>query len=229
MFRALSCLVAVLTLAWGHAATAQPAATAGSAVIQGRVTDQSTGRPLGNVRVHAASTALPDGRTTYTGPRGEYALTALPAGHYTVTAIKATYLTAAYGQPRPLELGSTIDVSAQPSVGGIDFRLVRAGIIAGRVTDEFGRPSGSALVAATRYRFIRGARTRALAAASPPGSARSWCSPAMKANGGMCCDMSSGRRPIHQVDSKSARCRQASTTSRLGTAFRGSAGPTISI
>jgi hypothetical protein len=112
MFRALSCLVAVLTLAWGHAATAQPAATAGSAVIQGRVTDQSTGRPLGNVRVHAASTALPDGRTTYTGPRGEYALTALPAGHYTVTAIKATYLTAAYGQPRPLELTSHAAVVA---------------------------------------------------------------------------------------------------------------------
>jgi hypothetical protein len=65
MFRALSCFLTVLMLASVcHAHAQTPVEMTGSAAIRGRVIDQATGRPLGNVRVHAASTALPDGRTT---------------------------------------------------------------------------------------------------------------------------------------------------------------------
>jgi len=85
-------------------------------------------------------------------------LPALPAGQYSVTAIKSTYISAAYGQPRPLELGVPIGLGAGASVGGIDFRMVRAGVVAGTITDESGQPLAGTQVLALRYQFSRGAR-----------------------------------------------------------------------
>jgi hypothetical protein len=41
----------------------------GTAAIRGRVLEAANGQPVRNVRVHAASTALRDGRTAYTTPK----------------------------------------------------------------------------------------------------------------------------------------------------------------
>jgi hypothetical protein len=94
MARAFVCLVAVLSLAWprpapAQAPSSQPARDSvvvhpGTAVIKGRVVEAASNQPVRRVRVHAASTALRDGRTAYTDGDGRYELKALPAGHYTV-------------------------------------------------------------------------------------------------------------------------------------------------
>ena len=89
---------------------------------------------------------------------GGYELKALPAGHYTVTAFKPTYVNAAYGQPRLLELGSSIDVPDGQTLDHIDLGLVRAGVFAGTITDEFGEPLADTQVMAMRYQFIQGTR-----------------------------------------------------------------------
>jgi hypothetical protein len=175
MSRAFVCLVAVLSLAWARPAPAQAPASqpardravvqSGTAVIKGRVTEAASDQPVRRVRVHATSTALRDGRTAYSDADGRYELNALPAGHYTVTAFKPTYVNAAYGQSRPLELGSSIDIRDGQTRDHIDFGLVRAGVVAGKITDEFGEPLADTQVTAMRYQFVQGAR-RLMAAGS---------------------------------------------------------------
>jgi hypothetical protein len=168
MSRAFVCLVVVLSLAWPRSALAQAPASqpardsivvhSGTGVIKGRVVEAASNQPVRRVRVHAASTALRDGRTAYTDADGRYELKALPAGHYIVTASKPTYLYAEYGQPRPLELGSSIDMPDGQTLDHIDFGLARAGLIAGKITDEFGEPLADTQVMAMRYQFVQGAR-----------------------------------------------------------------------
>jgi hypothetical protein len=167
MSRGRACLVALVSLAWARSAPAQlrpsvPArdnvVRAGSAALSGRVVDAASGQPVRKVRVHAASTTLREGRTAYTDANGQFELKALPAGHYTVTAFKTAFVGAAYGQPRPLELGAPIDVQEGQTVNRINFRLVRAGVIAGRITDEFGEPLADTQVMAMRYQLVQGTR-----------------------------------------------------------------------
>jgi hypothetical protein len=168
MSRASVCLVAALSLTWPHPTPAQVPASqpardnvvvrSGTAVIKGRVVEAGSNRPVRRVRVHATSTALRDGRTAYTDGDGRYELSALPAGHYTVTAFKPTYVNAAYGQPRLLELGSSIDVPDGRTLDHIDLGLVRAGVVSGTITDEFGDPLADTQVMAMRYQFVQGTR-----------------------------------------------------------------------
>src|SRR3954449_4808591 len=134
MFRALACVVALSVMSWARAVSGQ-APAAGTGVIAGRVTDQATGHPLGNVRVRATSPASSEGRSAYTDARGRYKMAELPDGPYFVTVTKAAYLFAAYGAPRPLEPGLSIDVLSKRPLLDIDFRLLRGGAIVGTVSD----------------------------------------------------------------------------------------------
>ena len=82
--RALMCLVAVLSLAWAGPLPAQApppqpardtpaAATAGTAVIRGRVVDAATGRPLSRVEMRAGPNAPQfPGRIVMTDGEGRY-------------------------------------------------------------------------------------------------------------------------------------------------------------
>jgi hypothetical protein len=167
MSRAFLCLVAVWSLTWARPAPAQirfsqpprdNIVQTGTGAIKGRVVDAASGQPARKVRVHAASAALRDGRTAYTDAGGWFELKTLPAGHYTVTAFKPSYVSAAYGQPRPLELGKAIEVLEGQTVDRIDIGLVRAGVISGKITDEFGEPLADTQVMAMRYQFVQGTR-----------------------------------------------------------------------
>ena len=97
MFRALSCLVATLTLAAVASAVAQPpppsrpardtpaAASGGTAVVRGRVLDAATGRGLSRVQVRANTNASgpppsPDPWVARTAGEGRYENTGIPAG-----------------------------------------------------------------------------------------------------------------------------------------------------
>jgi hypothetical protein len=137
----------------------------GTAAIKGRVVETGSNQPIRKARIHAASPALRDGRTTYSDANGAFELSALPAGHYTVTTAKLGYVPAAYGQPRVMELGTAIDVSDGKIVAPIDVAMSRAGVIAGRITDEFGEPLPNTRVAAMRYQGANGNRRLMPAAA----------------------------------------------------------------
>ena len=64
--------------------------------------------------------------------------------------------------PQPI----SIDVAAGETVEDIDFKLVRAGAISGRIVDDFGDPLVNARVTARRLVFADGSRRPEVAAAA---------------------------------------------------------------
>ena len=68
---------------------------------------------------------------------GKYRLSGLAAGQMNVSAVAPTYVLPAnpmYGQ------GRVVNLSADETVEGIDFKLTRGGVITGRVVDADGKP-----------------------------------------------------------------------------------------
>ncbi|PYR64304.1 MAG: hypothetical protein DMF91_00675 [Acidobacteria bacterium] len=130
----------------------------GTAIIRGRIVDAVSGEPVRKARVRASSSVLPNGRGATTDVDGRYELKTLPAGRFSVSVIKPTYVSASYGQTRPLEAGKLIDVADGQIVEHIDLKLSRAGVIAGRISDEFGEPMAGVQVSVARLQFVNGSR-----------------------------------------------------------------------
>jgi hypothetical protein len=134
-------------------------ARTGSAIVRGRVLAGDTGRPLRRVRITVISPELGrEPRTTSTGLDGRYEVSDLPAGRYAVRAERGGYLTLRYGQTRPLEQGSPLDVRERETVERVDFTLPPAGVIAGRVVDELGETVADVPVFAMRTAYWQGRR-----------------------------------------------------------------------
>ena len=131
-------------------------------------------------------------RTTTTDGEGRYRIADLPAGRYFLAANKAGYVSAQYGQRRPNEPGTAVQLSDGQSMTGVNLALPRGGVIAGRVIDEFGEPIARASVQALRYFY------------GPDGQRRPAAEPV-------------AARPTTSDSFGSSACRRASTSSaRLG-------------
>jgi hypothetical protein len=74
--------------------------------------------------------------------------------------MKGGYVTLEFGQRRPVESGKPIEVPVAQILEKIDFALPRAGVITGRVLDEFGEPSANVYVSPMRYQFDNRGRRR---------------------------------------------------------------------
>jgi hypothetical protein len=78
--------------------------------------------------------------------------------------MKGGYVTLEFGQRRPNESGKPIEVPVDQILEKIDLALPRAGVITGRVVDEFGEPSANVYVLPMRYQFDNRGRRRLTAA-----------------------------------------------------------------
>jgi Carboxypeptidase regulatory-like domain len=162
MSRASFCLVALVVLP--AAAWAQPPAPArdttpqtGTAVIRGRVLIDGTDHALPRTQIRATS----DKSQTFdanTDGDGRYELKQLPAGQYTVSASRPNYVGHTLGQKRPGGVGTRIDLADGQTIASVDFKLMRAGVIAGRVVDEVGDPVTDVQVAPVRSQLMNGTR-----------------------------------------------------------------------
>jgi hypothetical protein len=123
----------------------------GTGAVSGRVTVAGAGTPLRHAQVMLTGTDAPIRRTTTTDGEGRYRIADLPAGRYFLTGNKAGYVSAQYGQRRPNEPGTAVQLSDGQSMTGVNLALPRGGVIAGRVIDEFGEPIARASVQALRY------------------------------------------------------------------------------
>ena len=127
--------------------------------IRGRITAGDTGKPLRRVRVNIQRAIDPGARiTASTNSQGQFEAKNVPPGSYYVSAARAGYLTTQYGQRRPLERGLIVDVGEAAVVDKIDLALARAGVIAGRITDELGEPYPGVSVDALGTRYELGKR-----------------------------------------------------------------------
>jgi protocatechuate 3,4-dioxygenase beta subunit len=120
-------------------------------IIRGRVTDFATGEgvPRALVQVSGATTLA-----TLTGPDGSFELRELAAGQYAIYASRRGYL-----DDDPIRRAtSPIEVAPNGGRAEVNIPLMRAGVIGGQVTDEFGEPVAGVQVRVGRSFYVNGRR-----------------------------------------------------------------------
>ena len=87
--------------------------------ISGRVLAADNGRPVKRARVFVTAVELPGGRGMLTDDSGVFDLTELPAGRYTLTVSKSGFVALSYGQRRPLQAGTPLQLADGQQLKGI--------------------------------------------------------------------------------------------------------------
>src|SRR5918995_5468454 len=122
----------------------------GTAVIKGQVTAGGTGAPVRRAQVRAMAMEARGGGVTSTDNNGLFEIKDLPAGRYTVTVMKGGFAQAQFGQRRPGDMGTPIELADGQTAEKVNFVLSRGGVISGTVVDDGGEPVSGTQVAAMR-------------------------------------------------------------------------------
>jgi len=139
----------------------QPAradAPRGTAIMRGVIITADSGAPIRRAQVRIVSAEARESRVATTDTQGRFEVKELPAGRYTMTVSKAGFVTLQYGQRRPSEAGTPIEITDGQSLDKLSVALPRGSVLGGRVVDEFGEPVANAIVTAWRYAYQSGAR-----------------------------------------------------------------------
>jgi len=123
-------------------------AQAGTARLRGRVVAAQTGAPLRRAQVSLGSPAspTPTPRTASTDSDGRFEFTQLPPGRYSVIVNKTGYVALQYGQKRPTDPMTMVTLADGERRDDVNFALPRGGVIAVRITDDYGDPLPGAQV-----------------------------------------------------------------------------------
>ena len=128
--------------------------------IKGMVVKLADGTPLKNATVRLENG---DNRehtiAAKTSGDGRYELRNVPPGRYKVKVTRNGYVEMEYGQRKPSDPGATLALSPGETKEPIDFRLIPAAVIAGKIFDEDGEPVWHAIVMVSRDTYRDGART----------------------------------------------------------------------
>ena len=155
-----ACLVSGVDFA--HAQWPQPppgqSKPTGTSVFRGRVVAADSNQPLRNATVIAFSDTLRLTWATLTNADGRYEMKNLPAGQYAVSATKVNYTWVARGSDRTMGIGAPIRVADGQAVDDLDLQLQRAGVLTGRILDEFNEPVVGARVSVVRFQSVQGQR-----------------------------------------------------------------------
>ena len=124
---------------------------ADAAMISGRVVDGRSGQALHRARVVATARHPSGGRhAVLTDQSGRFAFADLAAGRYTVTVSKPGFITLAYGQRRPRQPSTPVEVASGQHLQNLDIALPSGSVITGQVVDE-----NNAALPATSVRVLR--------------------------------------------------------------------------
>ena len=129
-----------------------------SATLGGRVTALDTGKPVRRAQVTISAPELSPNKAVSTDAEGRWMFPGLPAGRYTITITRPGFVTLAYGQRRPFESGTPVQLAEGQALTKLDMTLPRAAAISGRVVDEAGEPFARVRVSAQRLSYDRGGR-----------------------------------------------------------------------
>ncbi|HYW71337.1 MAG TPA: carboxypeptidase regulatory-like domain-containing protein [Pyrinomonadaceae bacterium] len=114
---------------------AKPRATVS---VSGRVTVDD--KPAPGIIVAVNTLVYPQSivAQTVSDADGKYRLSSLVPGQFGISAVAPTFVVPALPNADPT--GRMLNLSADENVEGVDFKLVRGGVITGRVTDADGKP-----------------------------------------------------------------------------------------
>jgi hypothetical protein len=130
----------------------------GTAVLRGMIVTADNASPIRRAQVRVMSPDARESRVATTDAQGRFEIRELPAGRYTMTASKGGFVSLQFGQRRPSESGTPIELADAQTIDKITIALPRGSVLGGRVTDEFGEPVANASVTAMRYAYTAGAR-----------------------------------------------------------------------
>jgi protocatechuate 3,4-dioxygenase beta subunit len=130
----------------------------GTSIMRGQIVAADSGSPIRRAQVRVTSPDAREGRVATTDQQGRFEFKELPAGRYTMTASKGGFVSLQYGQRRPSESGTPIELGDGQTMEKIAIALPRGSVLGGRITDEFGEPVANASVSAWRYAYAGGAR-----------------------------------------------------------------------
>jgi Carboxypeptidase regulatory-like domain len=131
----------------------------GTASIKGKVASSSDA-PLGRARIVLTSPALSEPRVALSKADGTYEFVHLPAGAYALSASRSGFATHGYGERRAAP-AAPVTLADGQALTGIDFSLLPAGVIVGRILDEDDQPFAGATVDALVPRTEQGQPTLA--------------------------------------------------------------------
>lgn len=130
----------------------------GTSVLRGVIVAADNGTPIRRAQVRVVSGEVRESRVMTTDTQGRFEIKELPAGRYTMTVSKAGFVTLQYGQRRPSESGTPIELADGQTLDKLSVALPRGSVLGGRIVDEFGEPVANATVMAWRYAYQGGAR-----------------------------------------------------------------------
>jgi hypothetical protein len=130
----------------------------GTAVLKGQIITADNGQPIRRAQVRISSPEVREGRVATTDAQGRFEIRELPAGRYSMTASKGGFVSLQFGQRRPSESGTPIELGDGQTIDKITIALPRGSVLGGRITDEFGEPVANAVVMAWRYGYAAGTR-----------------------------------------------------------------------
>lgn len=132
--------------------------TNGEAIKKAIVTLQSVGGPNDAGRGRGNPTSAGGTRSILSDGEGAFSFTDVPPGMYRLRADRDGFIAMEYGQRSIAGQGIPISVQIGQKVSSIDFRLIQAAAIAGRIVDEDGQPVAGVQVQAMSYEYRQGQR-----------------------------------------------------------------------
>jgi hypothetical protein len=118
--------------------------------ISGRVLAADNGRPVKRARVSISAAELPDRFGVLTDDSGAFDFAELPGGRYNISVSKSGYVSLAYGQRRPLQAGTPLQLDEGQHLRGVEFRLPRGSVVSGHVFDDDGDAMAGVMVRVLR-------------------------------------------------------------------------------
>ena len=163
-FRALVFPLALLLALSAYAQKNSKPPKEESCSVSGIVMKMADSAPLRKARVVLRSVDDPK-RTVgaVTNAEGRFALKDVESGRYHLNVTRVGFVASEYGQRKPDTLGAVLTLRAGQDLKDLQFRLIPAGVISGRIYDDDGEPLPSVEVSAVRQVYSEGKRTRASA------------------------------------------------------------------
>ena len=137
-----------------------PAPQIPKTALAGRIVKAGSGEPLSKTVVTLRPVSGQRNQATFTtGANGVFNFDNITPGQYRVAVTRDGYIRQEFGQRTYQGAGTVITIGSGQVLTNINFQLIPAGTIAGRILDEDGEPLAGIQVRALSYAYQGGRRT----------------------------------------------------------------------